>query len=50
VIRRALDFGARGYVLKTDAGHELVTAVRTAIDGGRYLSSTVRLALETPGR
>jgi DNA-binding NarL/FixJ family response regulator len=50
VVRRALDLGARGYVLKCDAGHELIAAVRTAIDGGRYLSGTVRVALDTPGR
>src|SRR5262245_20551132 len=44
VIRKALDSGARGYVLKCDAGQELIAAVRTAIDGGRYLSGTVRSA------
>src|SRR5262245_29921203 len=46
VIRKALDFGARGYVLKCDAGHELIGAVRTAIDGGRYLSRSVRIVLD----
>src|SRR5262245_5424609 len=46
VIRKALDFGARGYVLKCDAGHELIAAVRTAIDGGRYLSGSVRIVLD----
>src|SRR5262245_40038448 len=50
VLRKALDFGARGYVLKGDAGHELIAAVRTAIEGGRYLSRTARVALDTPSR
>jgi DNA-binding NarL/FixJ family response regulator len=54
VVRKALEFGARGYVLKCDAGHELIAAVRTAIEGGRYLSGTVRAGLDTepfdPGR
>jgi DNA-binding NarL/FixJ family response regulator len=45
VIRKALDCGARGYVLKCDAGNELVAAVRMALEGGLYLSSSVRVAL-----
>jgi DNA-binding NarL/FixJ family response regulator len=46
VIRRALDCGARGYVLKCDAGHELIAAVNAAIEGGYYLSTNARLVLE----
>ena len=49
VIRKALDSGARGYVLKCDAGHELIAAVRTAMDGGRYLSGSVRVILDARG-
>jgi DNA-binding NarL/FixJ family response regulator len=45
VIKRAIDCGARGYVLKSDAGHELVAAVRTAIEGGFYLSTNARRIL-----
>jgi DNA-binding NarL/FixJ family response regulator len=45
MIRKALDCGARGYVLKCDAGNELVAAVRTALEGGQYLSSNARFAL-----
>jgi DNA-binding NarL/FixJ family response regulator len=45
IIRKALDCGARGYVLKCDAGNELVAAVRTALEGGQYLSSNARFAL-----
>jgi DNA-binding NarL/FixJ family response regulator len=44
VIRRALDSGARGYVLKCDAGHELVGAVHTALHGGYYVSTNARMA------
>jgi DNA-binding NarL/FixJ family response regulator len=50
VIRKSLECGARGYVLKCDAGNELVAAVRTAIQGGQYLSVNARLALERKPR
>ncbi len=45
VIKKALDCGARGYVLKSDAGNELVAAVRTALEGGCYLSANARRVL-----
>ena len=45
VIRKAIDCGARGYVLKSDAGNELVAAVRHAIEGGFYLSASARRVL-----
>jgi DNA-binding NarL/FixJ family response regulator len=45
VIKKALDCGVCGYVLKSDAGDELVAAVRVALEGGLYLSSSVRVAL-----
>jgi two-component system, NarL family, response regulator NreC len=35
---RALQAGARGYVLKKSASKEVVDAIRTAHQGGRYLS------------
>lgn len=47
VIRKALSSGARGYVLKCDAGNELVGAVHAAIEGGRYLSANVRTLVGT---
>jgi DNA-binding NarL/FixJ family response regulator len=50
VIRKALNSGARGYVLKCDAGKELVAAVRAAIQGGDYVSANARLVLEKPRR
>ena len=45
VIKKAIDCGARGYVLKSDAGNELVAAVRTALEGGFYLSANARRIL-----
>jgi DNA-binding NarL/FixJ family response regulator len=45
VIRKAIDGGARGYVLKSDAGRELVAAVRAALAGGLYLSASARRVL-----
>ena len=49
VIRKALEIGVRGYVLKCDAGKELVAAVDTAIEGGQYLSASARVVLGSPG-
>lgn len=37
-VLRALQAGARGYVLKKSASKEVVDAIRTAHRGGRYLS------------
>jgi len=38
MIQRALRAGIRGYVLKDDAGEELVAALRAVTAGNRYLS------------
>jgi DNA-binding NarL/FixJ family response regulator len=45
VIKKAIDCGAQGYVLKSDAGNELVAAVRTALEGGFYFSANARRIL-----
>ncbi|MGV7213506.1 response regulator [Bradyrhizobium sp. UFLA05-112] len=45
IILRALAEGARGYVVKSDAGDELVDAVETVLAGGKYVSSSARTAL-----
>jgi len=50
VIKKAIDCGARGYVLKSDAGNELVAAVRTALEGGFYLSANARRVLGMTAR
>ena len=44
LIETALRAGIRGYVLKEDAGEELIPALREVLSGGRYLSRRVRTA------
>jgi CheY-like chemotaxis protein len=40
-VREALEAGIRGYVLKLDAGEELIPAVNSVLRGSRYLSRGV---------
>ena len=40
-INRALQEGARGYVLKGSGIDELVTAIRRVVSGDRYLSPSI---------
>jgi DNA-binding NarL/FixJ family response regulator len=40
-VYRALEAGARGYLLKECAGHEVVTALRAAKEGRRFLSGKI---------
>jgi DNA-binding NarL/FixJ family response regulator len=42
VVRAALSSGARGYVLKSDAGSELLPAIESVLRGEAFLSSGVR--------
>jgi len=44
-IRKAIAEGARGYVIKSDAGDELASAVEAVLGGSQYLSSSARGAL-----
>jgi DNA-binding NarL/FixJ family response regulator len=46
-IRQALTFGADGYLLKEDAGGELIRAVNTVRKGGKYLSPLLASVLTT---
>jgi two-component system response regulator EvgA len=39
IVEGALSAGAKGYVVKTDAGRELVAAVHEILLGGSYVSS-----------
>ena len=41
VVRRAFSTGAQGYVLKTDAGTELLSAVARVLGGDDYVSSGI---------
>jgi len=41
VVRGALAAGACGYVVKTDAGSELVIAINAVLRGERFVSSAV---------
>lgn len=41
IMSSALSNGARGYVIKTHAGRELVPAVEAVLDGRRFLGSGV---------
>jgi len=42
VVRAALSTGARGYVLKSDAGRELLLAVAGVLGGEGFVSSGIR--------
>jgi DNA-binding NarL/FixJ family response regulator len=42
LVRKALLAGIRGYVLKVDAGEELIPAVHEVLGGGNYLSQSIR--------
>jgi DNA-binding NarL/FixJ family response regulator len=47
VVREVLSAGARGYVLKSDAGRVLVAAVQALLDGRFFFTSTVaRMVLD----
>lgn len=47
-VRRALEAGANGYVVKTARGEELITAVRAVLAGGTYIDPTVAASILTP--
>jgi DNA-binding NarL/FixJ family response regulator len=41
IVRAALSIGAAGYVLKADAGRDLLNAVTVVLGGGRFVSPRV---------
>ena len=45
IVRAALAAGASGYVVKLDAGSELLTGIRAVLEGRQFLSSKVRAAV-----
>jgi DNA-binding NarL/FixJ family response regulator len=42
VVQAALSSGGRGYVLKADAGNELLPAIEAVLSGNRFVSSRLR--------
>lgn len=42
VAREAFEVGANAYVIKSNAASELLTAVKVAFQGGRYVSAKLR--------
>ena len=42
IVAAALGFGALGYVLKSDAGRELIPAIHTVLRGETFVSSGLR--------
>lgn len=44
LVKEALAAGIRGYLLKVNAGEELIPAIRSVIDGSTYLSAGIRAA------
>ena len=45
MIRHGLSMGAQGYVVKEDAGDELVPAVQAALEGREFISAAGRRSL-----
>src|ERR1700722_1174934 len=45
MLRTAMDLGGNGYLLKDSAMEEIVTAVKTVMAGGPYLSSAIAMQL-----
>ena len=41
VVGTAFDTGGRGYLVKADAGHELLPAMRAIVEGKRFVSGTL---------
>jgi DNA-binding NarL/FixJ family response regulator len=41
MVNRALDFGAKGFVLKENAVEEILKAITAVAEGGHYLSSSI---------
>jgi DNA-binding NarL/FixJ family response regulator len=50
MIREGMDAGARGFLLKSDAGHELVPAVRSVSRHKAFFSPTIRAMRMTPSQ
>ena len=47
VVMAAMEAGGAGYVLKSDAGDELLTAITAILRGDQFLSSSLKSALSS---
>jgi DNA-binding NarL/FixJ family response regulator len=45
IVEEALRAGAVGYVIKSDAARELLLAVKSVLEGNRFVSAALRIAL-----
>jgi DNA-binding NarL/FixJ family response regulator len=45
ILRAAMSNGARGYVLKVDAGYELLPAIEAILGGERFISCRIKAEL-----
>jgi DNA-binding NarL/FixJ family response regulator len=48
IVRKMMENGASGYVLKDAAEHEIIEAIRTVAQGKEYFSQSVKLLLRKP--
>jgi DNA-binding NarL/FixJ family response regulator len=48
IVRKMMDNGASGYVLKDAAQHEIIEAIRTVAQGKEYFSQSVKRLLRKP--
>jgi DNA-binding NarL/FixJ family response regulator len=46
VVKRAIDSGAQGYLSKRAPMEELLLAIRTILNGGKYIGSRVQVSLD----
>lgn len=49
-VRRALEAGANGYIVKTARGEELLAAIRAVLAGGTYVDPSLAGALFAPAK
>lgn len=50
LVHRAFELGARGYVIKTDAGSELLPAIKAVLGGDNFVSSGCRMSDDHQGQ
>lgn len=48
LVEEALEMGAHGFLLKSDAGRQLIAAVETILKGRRFVSSKLAKAMVSP--